>query len=214
MKPLVLIFICTFLHSCQESKTDRTYTQVVDQPNKVQNDSLAGISSNVEDKTNTLETKLDSLKWAFKNNDELFLRLFPESFAEFQAVFGYEKHTSNLYFAANEYIDKVMEGKTDEVIKKMIGITADASWEEDGVAYLQENLWSHLVKSIAEYEIALMAQNVTTRKGFFNFLFDGPDPLDQDKVKLKETLAQELTESLTVELERQFNVVVRRWKDH
>lgn len=134
------------------------------------------------------EEKVIKLKKSFKELEEedkiqtqkLFFQLFPESFMEFESVFGFTNNNpAPLYSDSNNYLVKFFELDKISIsnkLEKVINIGINGKWDADGVNYFQNNMRELIFRNTNSMYSILNLKTSKEIKSFFYFFFDEPHP--------------------------------------
>ncbi len=115
-----------------------------------------------------------------------FLRYFPNSFEEFQQLFGYEEidqfnaEFGPLYEESGKYIEiyflKLEKVDRQLLIEKVINISVGAHWEADAVSHFQSLMCPMFKNNMNLFLKELSSRKKSEIKGFWYFYFDCPHP--------------------------------------
>lgn len=113
-----------------------------------------------------------------KKSAESVLKIFPNRFCEFNALYGYDVDAGPLYFVPlHDQLDTLLKYVSPEqIIEKYVAIASEGRWYADNIGTLQYSYRNMLLKYpeiIIDKILSLPKENISTAIAFF---FDGPHP--------------------------------------
>lgn len=140
--------------------------------------------SQTTNKGDILCTKADKLKKSFIDNDYLsFFNSFPNSFYEFNSLYGYDDKKGekplyeDYYNHINFLFDSVCVNK-HLFNQKIINVAINGKWEADATSLFQKNIFNLVLYDTKDVLNILSEKSFEETKSFWRYLFDGPHPSD------------------------------------
>lgn len=170
---LTSLFLC-FNISCNKAQVEINRDVSVVKSPEIQNDKL-------KDKA----AKLSEF-YATKNCKE-FVNTFPNTFQEFNNLYGYEDGKGgNILYSNPEHIDyffECSEVSYQEKLDKIVKTGIDGKWDADTTNLFQDSAFELVKSHINEAKEILDKLPNEKAASFWYFLFDGPHPNDKEVVK-------------------------------
>ena len=113
-------------------------------------------------------------------NVHLFLKEFPSTFLELNAIYGWNTKTDSpaiLYDESQNHIllfEKTYKCFQNEWIEKSVGIAINGKWEADAITYFQKSLRNVLLKNPTIFFNILSKRTKKENLSFWKFVIDGP----------------------------------------
>nr|WP_231403006.1 hypothetical protein [Hymenobacter guriensis] len=109
--------------------------------------------------------------------EKAFFSCFPNSFASFNKLFGYDDKTgpAPLYATSMEYIARFFALRhipLQQKIAKVLAISLHGTWDSDGVGEFQRSMQKYFLQHPTLFLQALKQHKDTDVKSFWNFYFD------------------------------------------
>lgn len=129
-----------------------------------------------------------------KQSEKDFFKEFPNSFKEFQSVYGYDdvKGESPNYKVAFDHVNFFFKSaplvNKNEFSRKLINITLHGKWEADAENYFQDNLRNYYFANSTAILDILKASKLTDADQFWYFFCDGPSFDSTLEAKVKKSL--------------------------
>lgn len=183
-------------------------------------------------KAETVKTRIDSvffLKHYFnqfvKEKDSLsevfFIKMFPDNFKEFKAIYGYEENQGetvygDLYDNYEQIIDYQPKYiSSEEYIKKLMDISMGGVWQSDNVAHIQNKVNSLFYKNSRLFTEILTKKDESEIRSFWKFFFDGPHPENQKNL-YNDVLnkLEKIDESMIPIVKSAYEKVQEDWAEH
>ena len=136
-----------------------------------------------------------------KADCETFFNLFPDRFATFSSIYGYddEQGAMPLYEDAYEHVTLFFRLQSvvpkPDFAKKAIRLGIGGKWDADAVNYLQEGLCEFVAANPEAALTALQAYSAGEISGFWHFFYDGPHPDNAENKALFEQVYKSLLQS-------------------
>ncbi|WP_321481052.1 hypothetical protein [uncultured Bacteroides sp.] len=128
---------------------------------------------------NRMEIKADLLKEAYsKHNCFVFLKEFPDTFADFLSLYGFddEKGEMPLYSCSYEHINFFFDSyglNKGKFIPKLFNLAKEGHWEADAAGYLRENTLNFIKKYSKDMVEYLETKPENEVAHFWHYVFDG-----------------------------------------
>jgi len=135
-------------------------------------------------KENLLCSKADKLKKSFINNNYVpFFNSFPNSFCEFNSLYGYDDNKGakplygDYYNHINFLFDSVCVNR-HLFNQKVINVAINGKWEADATSLFQKKILNLVLYDTKDVLNILSEKSFEETKSFWRYLFDGPNPSD------------------------------------
>lgn len=152
-------------------------------------------------------------------NCEEFINIFPNTFENFDKLYGYEdgKGAHILYSKYDEHLNyfaQCSDVSNRKKLNKVIKLGINGKWEADAYSSLQEIAKTLIKKQPEEAKTVLDKLSNENAASFWYFLFDGPHPNNyKSAVKSFSELLGKQSKQSKLLLE-QFQKVQKDWEEH
>lgn len=160
------------------------------------NNSLASCNGNKQI-ISTQDTKVNNLKkyydYSFYSSDSLkyqtlFFHEFPNSFFEFNRLYGFSDSAHVLYYESEKHLNRLFTlTKIDQndYYNKLINLAIDGHWDADAINMLQNGIRSKVFSNTNLTVQLLKMKNEQEIYSFWKFFFDEPHPEEKIAIRLQ-----------------------------